>query len=110
MKDSLRGALFSALIFPGSGQMLLKEKKRGLFFASISVAGIIAMVISVVTATWAGMEQVALQGIEIKISVMVEAAINSFKAAKTYILPLLIICWLSSIVDAWMLGKRRVES
>ena len=110
MKDSLRGALFSALIFPGSGQILLKSRKRGLFFASISIAGIVAMVISVVRATWAGMEQIALQGMDVTISVMGEVAINSLATAKKYILPLMILCWLTSIIDAWILGARSREN
>lgn len=105
MKDSTRGVLWSALVFPGSGQIVLKHLKRGLLFVLFSLAGVIAMIVTVVRGTWTGMEHLALQGSDISISSMITVAIGSLIIAKTYILPPMLFCWLFSVIDAWRLGR-----
>jgi hypothetical protein len=106
MTDSVRGALWSALVFPGSGQIVLKHWKRGLFFALVSVVFVILILVSVVKGTWAGLEQQAIMGNDITISAMLKAGLSSLKTARDFILPPMILTWLLSVLDAWRLGSK----
>lgn len=110
MRNSTRGALWSALIFPGSGQIVLKHRKRGLIFASVSVAGVIALIVAVVRTTWNNLEHVALQGGEITLSTMTSVAFSSLEAVKRYILPLMLFWWLLGIIDAWLIGRKPLDN
>ncbi len=106
MKSSTRGALWSALIFPGSGQIVLKHRKRGLIFASVSVAGVIVLIITVVRTTWNNLEHIALQGSEITLSTMASVAFSSLEVVKKYILPMMLFWWLLGVIDAWLIGRK----
>jgi len=106
MKNSLRGALWSALVLPGSGQIVLKHWKRGLPFALASITGVILIAIIVVKGTWTGLEQQALQGNDFTLSDIAGAGLASLKTAGIYVLPPLLVCWLLSVVDAWRLGRE----
>lgn len=106
MKNSIRGALWSALIFPGSGQIVLNHRKRGLTFALISITGVVTAIITVVRGTWAGLEQQALLGADISLSAMGIVAVDSLSAAKNFVLPPMFLCWLLSVIDAWRLGRE----
>ncbi len=106
MKNSTRGALWSALVFPGSGQIVLSHWKRAIPFALFNAVCIIFLIVSVSRGTWTGMEQEALQGADITLSTMLSVAFASLESAKNYILPMMFICWALSVIDAWMLGRR----
>lgn len=106
MKNSTRGALWSALVFPGSGQIVLKHWKRAIPFALFNVCCIIFLIVSVVRGTWTGMEEKALQGYDITVSTMFSVAFTSLETVRNYILPLMFLGWLLNVIDAWLLGKR----
>ena len=106
MKNSTRGALWSALVFPGSGQILLKHWQRAIPFALFNAFCIIFLIVSIFRGTWNCMEEKALQGIDITLPTMLSAAFTSLAGAKNYIFPLMFICWVLSVIDAWMLGRR----
>lgn len=106
MKNSTRGALWSALVFPGSGQIVLKHWKRAIPFALFNTGCIIFLIVSVSRGTWAGMEEEAMQGADITLSTMLSVASASLASAKNYILPLMFSGWLLSVIDAWFLGRR----
>lgn len=106
MKDSVRGALWSAFLYPGSGQMVLNHFKRGMVFAVISASGVLAMLLVVIYGTWTGLEHLACKGEEITVPIMFSVAVSSLVKVKLYLLPPLLLCWLVSIADAWRLGKN----
>jgi len=106
VKDSVRGALWSALLYPGSGQMFLNHFKRGMVFAVIGASGVLVMLLVVIYGTWTGLEHLACKGEEISIPIMFSVAVSSLVQVKLYLLPPLVLCWLVSIADAWRLGKN----
>ncbi len=106
MKNSTRGALWSALVFPGSGQIVLKHWKRAIPFALFNGGCIIFLIVAIFRSTWTGLEQEALQGADINLSTILGVASTSLAGAKNYILPLMFLGWFLSVIDAWMLGKR----
>lgn len=110
MKKSTKGVLWSALIFPGSGQIVLNHRKRGMIFGSISVLCTIAMVVTVIRGTWTGMGHLALQGDDISIPALYTVAVDSLTVAKTYILPPMLLFWCFTVIDAWFLGRTAESS
>ncbi len=106
MKNSTRGALWSALVFPGLGQIVLKHWKRAIPFALFNTGCIIFLIVSVSRGTWTGLEEKALQGSDITLSTMLSVAFASLESAKNYIFPLMFLGWLLSVIDAWLLGRR----
>ncbi|MCD6587829.1 MAG: hypothetical protein J7K88_04700 [Candidatus Fermentibacteraceae bacterium] len=106
MKNSTRGVLWSALVFPGSGQIVLNHRKRGAVFALLSIAAVVAMIVTVVRGTWSGLESIALQGGEITLSSMGAVAASSLKTVKTHFLLPIALLWLINITDAWYTGKK----
>lgn len=106
MKNSTRGVLWSALVFPGSGQIVLHHWKRGAVFAVLSVAVVVAMIVTVVRGTWTGLESTALQGGEITISSMGIVVVSSLKTVRAHFLLPMALLWLASVIDAWYTGKK----
>lgn len=109
MNNSLRGALWSALVFPGSGQIVLKHVRRGVLFAVFSAVCVIVIVVVVAVQTWNGLEEQALSGNDIGFTYMLDSAFSTLITVKNYILPPLLLCWGISVADAWRLGRGRSE-
>jgi hypothetical protein len=99
--------LWSALVFPGSGQIALKHTRRGLFFAVIASICLIFMIVVVVRETWNGLEEQALRGYTIGFSELIDSGFAALNTVRKYILPPLLLCWFSSVVDAWRLGRDK---
>ena len=85
----------------------MNHRKRGVFFALLTTTGIVIAMFTVVRGTWTGLEQQALQGSEMSLSLMGTVVIASLATAKKYILLPMILCWALSIIDAWRLGSSR---
>jgi hypothetical protein len=109
MKNSTRAILWSALVFPGSGQVVLKHRKRGVVFALLSIVLVVAMVVTVVRSTWTGLESIALGGGEITPSSMIAIAVSSMHAVKAHFLLPMVLLWLINISDAWYTGRKMQE-
>ena len=108
MSQSLKAALFSALIFPGSGHFLLKKHVRGALLAGISCVSLwILLSIALEKAQEISYKiqsgEIPLDPDRIIAEVSNLAASSGTQQADiaTYIL---VICWLVGIVDAYRVG------
>ncbi len=106
MKNSTRGVLWSALVFPGSGQIVLNHRKRGAVFALLSIAAVAAMIVTAVRSTWSGLESIALQGGEISLSSMGTVVVSSLKVVRAQFLVPMALLWFINVVDAWYTGRK----
>ena len=110
MNPAIKAALFSALLFPGWGQIYLKKYKRGIMIILPVAAGLLCI-------TWAIL-QVAINVIKaapfkkgtVDFSAVVNLTINSIKALDFYfflvVFLLITFLWIFSIIDAYLLGKK----
>jgi len=110
MNNSIKGALWSALVFPGLGQMVLKHYIRGtviIILVSISMTGII---LKAVEDALAILENLDLEGGAISLTTIVQATSEtsgSFGGLNYNPLLFFIIgCWIISTVDAYLIGRR----
>jgi len=111
MKNSLKGAFLSGLIFPGLGQLALKHYKRG---AVIIIAVLISLYIVVMEAVQyalAILEEIQSEGGAISLGSISEAATraSTISGSLTFNLAflLIILLWIIGAVDAYRIGKKK---
>ena len=110
MNPAIKAALFSALLFPGWGQIYLKKYKRGILIIIPVLAGIILLTWSIVRTAYSVLKATPLKKGTVDFSAIVNLTINSIKALDfNYLLfsfLLIIFFWVFSIIDAYLLGKK----
>lgn len=109
MKPSTKGALLSALVYPGIGQMSLKSYKRGLALI-ISVTAALALIINqIIKQATTVLHNIQLSGNSINIDTISAAATNAASGnSSNGLLTLFItIAWIAGIVDAYITGKQQ---
>jgi hypothetical protein len=114
MKKSYKAALFSALIFPGSGHFLLKQYALGFFFAGTATGCISVLVFRAIAIAQTIRDQMLsgeipldIARISSEISIQSEAAGSTTVTVATWAL---ILCWLAGTADAFRLGRQRDQA
>lgn len=109
MKRPLKAALLSALVFPGSGHLYLKQFKRGAGILVTTFVCISILVVSAVKQALSIVEQLKDSGGAIDINKINELAIQSSQNSDSLFtqiaLYLLIICWGFALIDAYRLAN-----
>lgn len=111
MKKSLKAALLSGLVFPGVGQFWLKHAIRGGVLVVAVSASLAVIVVKVTQQALAILEKIESEGGAVDLVAVVNSA-NSSSAGDTAIKIaslLLVACWLASIVDAYVLGRKKEQ-
>jgi hypothetical protein len=110
MKKATKGALFSGLVFPGLGQIVLKHYLRGAVIVVTVLASLTLFIMKAVENALTIVEQMELDGGSISMDDITEAA-NRASAASvdpTLNLALMVIlfCWIAGTIDAWWVGRK----
>jgi len=109
MRNSVKAALFSGLLFPGLGHFILRKHLRGALLAGISIACLCVLVYTayeiaqqIVNEMLSG--EMPLDAATISAEVTKRTAKGGFLRSDlpTY---LFIGCWLVGIVDSWRIGR-----
>jgi len=111
MSNALKGALWSGIIFPGLGQVILKHYTRGIVLMFTVFASMTVIVLKAVQHAFAILEKIELEGGVIDIQTITDAATqaSSTSGSLIYNLGVLMIvsCWIFGIVDAYRIGKKK---
>ncbi len=111
MNNSIKGALWSGLIFPGLGQIVLKHYKRGTVIMLTVLVSLAVVVVKSVQHAIAILEKIELEGGVISITTISNAAskasTTSGNLTVNFALLLIIFCWVIGIVDAYIIGKKK---
>lgn len=109
MKQALKGALWSGLIWPGLGQIVLKRYKRGI---ALGLAVMVILTVITVRASrfaLAVVDKMIQQGGPVDGDAIYNAAARatagSGATSFNLLALLLIVCWIASIVDAYLIGR-----
>ena len=110
MKKATKGALFSGLVFPGLGQIVLKHYVRGAIIVVTVLGSLTLFIMKAVENALTIVEQMELEGGSISMEDITEAA-NRASAASvdpTLNLALVVIlfCWIAGTIDAWWVGRK----
>ena len=109
MKHSIKAALLSGLLFPGTGQIALKHYKRGLTLLLTASVCVFYIVKQAVNQAFSILDRLEKSG-SLDMNAITHAATQASGTSSNLwvnIAYLLIIgCWLFSIVDAYAIGKE----
>ncbi len=108
MRKSIQALLWSAVIFPGAGHLLLKSFQRGIALIAISLISLTLLLFQVMQQARRVIEKSLAEGSGLDIQHLVAVTLQAtaddkILNAATWVLAL---CWLFGMVDAYLLGKK----
>ena len=108
MKHSLKAALWSALVLPGVGHVVLKRYVVGLIFALVAIIALSVIVAKVFDLAYAIVDQLNSGSIEADSSGLIGIISQSMVAADTSVMNtaflIYLATWILSILDAYRIG------
>ena len=115
MKASMTKAiLLSALVFPGAGQLYLKRFKTGVILLVVVVICFFTMVATIMNTAMSAVQQIQIQGGIVDMSqitrIATETTEQTGNTGYSLSLSLIVICWLYSIIDAYLGSKKTSAS
>jgi TM2 domain-containing membrane protein YozV len=110
MKNAIKGALLSGLVFPGLGQVMLKRPGRG----AVIIVAMVVIVAEIAIKAWqqalAILETLDLSGGVIDLTAITDATSRALAGPGDHhfdILSLLMLaCWLIGVVDGYLIGRK----
>jgi len=108
MTKYTKAALLSGLVFPGLGQIYLKQYLRGFAIILIMVSSLSSIIVMVTISALKTIGNLQNQGsADIAIaSSLITSASTDYALFYNISLMLIVCCWIFSIVDAYRIGKR----
>ncbi|MGA9111970.1 MAG: DUF5683 domain-containing protein [Smithella sp.] len=111
MNKATKAALYNLLLFPGWGQIYLKKYKKGIAIIIAIIAGALSILWSIVQTTMAFLKISPFRKNAVNFDAIVKTAIYSIKHTnRSYLilmLSLVLLLWISSIVDAYTIEKKQ---
>jgi hypothetical protein len=106
MRKSVKAALLSGLVFPGTGQVYLGQRRRGWAFIFSVILIFACVVIRMTMHAYREIAAAAAKGVAIDMADLQKAVAVSSDAATTAGLALIVLIWLAAILDAYVAGER----
>ena len=112
MKQSIKGALWSGLVYPGLGQLILGPRRIGLAFIALTTTGLAAIIYRIAQQVSSAMEKIvpAMERGTLDIDSLIELSRQSSNTGGSWIetasLILIAGCWTISLVHAYLYGKK----
>jgi hypothetical protein len=111
MKNSLKAALLSGLVFPGLGQVVLKHYRRGIAFILTVSITLLVIVVKAVQQAFTILEKIVAEGgvlsTDTIVSAVTQASTPSESLTFKLLLYFLIFTWIIAIGDAYRVGKKK---
>jgi TM2 domain-containing membrane protein YozV len=109
MKQALKGAALSALVFPGLGQIVLGRGRRGAVLIVIVLAALAGIVVQATRIALGILDKVQAGGAVPDLDTITAATHEALQAGGAgpiqWLLVLIAACWLFAIVDAYRVGR-----
>lgn len=110
MKKSVKAALYSGLLFPGTGHFSLDRYRRGLLFFVPAFSSIVFLVHNALSQAYAIVGQIEQGNIPANHEAITSLISTAPGGAELMMLKLAtwvwIICWFGALIDAYRLGKK----
>lgn len=110
MKKSTKAVLFNALLFPGWGQIYLKQYKKGILIISAIAAATLSILWSVIQTTRDILKITPFKKGAVTFNAVIQLAINSIKSLNCFHLSLILIfmllLWIFSMIDSYQSGNK----
>jgi hypothetical protein len=113
MKKSLKGALLSGLVFPGIGQIALKQNTRGMTLICIILVSLGVMIAKGTQIALGVLQEIESKGGILDMQTISSVSESAVSASDSYIMHgsilLIIFCWIFGMIDAYRIGKKQDE-
>lgn len=109
MKKPLKAALFSALIFPGAGQLLLKKYTSAFLFGVVAVIGLYLLLSNLMARVQEIVDKIQSGEVSPDLVTIIELVNEQSLTSAQSLSPaflLFMIAWLVSIIEAYRVGKK----
>lgn len=111
MNNSIKGAFWSGLIFPGMGQIVLKHYVRGTIIILVVSISMIIIIAEAVEQALTTLEKLRLEGSAISMSVITrvvtEIATIFQNPTHQYLILMILSFWVISNIDAYLIGRKK---
>jgi hypothetical protein len=111
MKNALKGALLSGLVFPGLGQIVLKQYRKGVSLIVVVLSSLIMFVTVAVRQALAVLEKIQAGGGTLDSETIARTAnqvtTNQASLLLNLLLLFMICCWVFGVIDAYVMGRRK---
>lgn len=111
MKNAVKAMLWSGLVFPGLGQLVLKCYKRGIALALATAACSYVLVANAFQQAMAIVDKIDFSSGVVDVQAITTAVSEADKAsgsgATQFVVWILLILWLIGMVDAYVMGGRK---
>ena len=110
MKKELKAVLLSAIVYPGAGHFSLKKHLIGCIFAGVFTLLLFMTLGDILAIAQCSANEILAGKIPMTASGILQAARNPSgecaQLGEYKYLPLMVVIWLLSMVDAYRLGKK----
>ena len=110
MNHSLKGALWSALVLPGLGQLLLKRYISGVVFVLISITALVVILLKVFNIASSITNQILQTSAQLDMPAVIGAISQSTMISDTHTMNIafviFLVTWLVSTLDAYRIGDQ----
>ncbi len=111
MNNSLKGALLSGLVFPGVGQLVLRQYRRGVVMMLAASLALLAITFQAVEQAVRMLEKLNSESGLIDFDKIISAASQASTSSGTLVyyacLLLILLCWIVSVIDAYRIGNQK---
>ncbi|MDD5711488.1 MAG: hypothetical protein PHY31_01885 [Smithellaceae bacterium] len=110
MKASLKASLWSALVFPGAGQIALGRRSRGLIIMALTAADIILIIAMAVSRAMRMLNELQNAGqtsLDQINQIAARASQENSSSLTTLAVAVLLCLWVFAVIDAYRLGRDR---
>lgn len=110
MNLAVKAILFNALLFPGWGEIYLKKYIKGFWIIIAFLSGIVSIVWSIMQAAMDILKTTPVKKGAVTLGIVIDVVMKAIKSLDFYflifILILMVLLWILSIIDAYLLGKE----
>ena len=106
MKNSIKGAIYSGLVFPGLGQIILKHYKRGIAIIFSFIMLIILTAVVIVRQVLAIFQKIDFEVETLDVHAIINTTNNIDSFSSNFLIVCLTLGWILSIIDAYRIGKK----
>ena len=111
MNPAIRAALYSAVLFPGCGQLYLKRYKKGIIFILSTLSGMLSLGWVIIAAGLSIIKSAPFKKGSVQFADVISVTVKAFQAINFnyFILMILLMMalWILSIADAYQTGKKQ---
>ena len=111
MTKSTKAALWSGLVFPGTGHLFLKYYFRGGVLIALSLISLWVLIAQATQQVSATLDKIQLDGGPLDLNSLSTLATQASAATDNsfanYASIVLLVCWIAGTVDAYRLGKKK---